>query len=80
MEKLTIYKKYIDELVNINRRLIDQNFNYVIKDKKWENESENAKINYAAGFNAALEFTNNQVKNLIENKPLHHLENLNKTY
>lgn len=64
----------INEMQEINSALIDQNRKTIPASDIWENESDNAKINYAAGYMAALEFCNNQLERIKRREDLHHLE------
>lgn len=73
---LVMKQDQINEMREINLALIRQNQEMIPSSDQWENESENAKINYAAGYKAALEFTNNQLNRIEKNHSLHHLEYL----
>lgn len=67
----------LQEMWDINAQLIRQNMTLIPRDtEKWENESETAKINYAAGYNAALQFCNTQIIRIDNGQELHHLEDM----
>ena len=65
-------------MLEINETLIEQNRETLKNSNDYSyQQTKDEKLNYAAGYVAALQFCNNQINRILKNTELHHLEHFN---